>query len=75
MAVYERLDNIYWSYDVILRMVRDNSNEYYPCSYLDILWYSSKDDPTLGYSPGRGGGGGGGWLLDQYFGLGEPLRV
>ena len=74
MAVYERLDNMYWSYDVILRMVRDNSNEYYPCSYLDILWYSSKDDPTLGYSPGRGDGGGG-WLLDQYFGLGEPLRV
>ena len=55
-------------------MVGDNSNEYYPCGYLDILWYSSKDDPTLGNSPGRGGGGGGG-LLDQYFGLGEPLRV
>ena len=60
MAVYERLDNIYWSYDVILRMVRDNSNEYYPCSYLDILWYSSKDDPTLRYPRGGGGGGGGG---------------
>ena len=72
MAVCERLDNIYWSYDVILRMVRDNSNEYYPCGYLDILWYSSKDDPSLGNSHGRGGGGG---ILDQYFGLGEPLRV
>ena len=67
MAVYERLDNIYWSYDVILRMVRDNSNEYYPCSYLDILWYSSKDDPTLGYSPGRGGGGGGGGVTRPIF--------
>ena len=67
MAVYERLDNIYWSYDVILRMVRDNSNEYYPCSYLDILWYSSKDDPTLGYSPGRGGGEGGGVVTRPMF--------